>query len=118
MDESNNKRLLNKIDTAFSNMTLPLDPVREFLPPQGLPNTGLNCYLNSVLQCLVRLDALFVCLQDNKSNAACSNLLKSFMTAYKTNIGLSDVLGKISYVSELKTYTIFIDLIELSLVHG
>ena len=118
MDESNNKRLLNKIDTAFSNMTQPLDPVREFLPPQGLPNTGLNCYLNSVLQCLVRLDALFVCLQDNKSNAACSNLLKSFMTAYKTNIGLSDVLGKISYVSELKTYTIFIDLIELSLVHG
>ena len=118
MDESNNKRLLNKIDTAFSNMTLPLDPVREFLPPQGLPNTGLNCYLNSVLQCLVRLDALFVCLQDNKSNAACSNLLKSFMTAYKTNIGLSDVLGKISYVSELKTYTIFIDLIEFSLVHG
>ena len=52
MDKSNNKRLLNKIDTAFSNMTQALEPVRNFLAPQGLPNTGLNCYLNSVLKCL------------------------------------------------------------------
>lgn len=72
----------------------------KYLPnPRGLPNTGVICYFNSLLQCLLSCSALNNFVINTSENSMVLDSYKKFVNAYfggfsNENISLLNVLLK------------------------